>query len=435
MHAMQHTPHHAPPSVTNASLSSTPLADAQRVAPSRDARTIQDRMASALAARRARGLLRTPRLCDAGSADFASNDYLGFARSAAFRAAVDDAMTRLSPLATGATGSRLLCGHSELHEMAERVAARHHGAKRALLFNSGYDANIALFACVPGPDDAVVHDALVHASVHDGVRMSRVKCVLSFAHNCSCSLREMLREAARRCKGAVLVAVESVYSMDGDVAPLGEILDVVVEERMRLGRDVAIVVDEAHAGGVYGKAGAGLAVDIARNSAVLARVVTMGKAFAAHGAFVLGGDTLLSYLVNYGRPLIYSTALPPHAVVTLLAAFAFAGTENAERARERLWRMRDLFRVMALDEIGEAVMKEGKDSAIQGVLIPGNKRCNMVSRFVRRKGFDVYPIRAPTVPRGAERLRIVIHAHNTEDEIKSLVSALKHALSLSKAAL
>lgn len=391
---------------------------------------VHERLRGALLARRKAGLLREPRLCDAGSADFASNDYLGLARNALFQRFVT-AATRSSEL-TGSTGSRLLTGHSALAEKVERVAATHHNAANALLFNSGYDANAGLFACVPASTDIVIYDELIHASVHDGLRASRVKRsnIRAFSHNDLDALTRALDVAVCDMPSAIIVAVESVYSMDGDVAPLKCILDAIDRARGS-SVDVALIVDEAHAAGIYGVHGAGLAAtsDIAQHPALLARVVTLGKAFAVHGAIVLGSATLRQYLFNYARPLIYSTTLPPHALLSILATYAFARTDHAAKSRRELWCLRDRFRTTAQKQLPTGVlMVEGADSAIQGVIVPGNKRCMYVANFVRRRGFDVYPIRAPTVPAGSERLRIVVHAHNTQQQVDALVVALKDAL-------
>ena len=381
------------------------------------------RLDRVLQRRRKSGLLRTLRARDEKSADFSSNDYLGVATAGHLK--------HVHSASNGATGSRLLSGHTESAVAVEKAACDAHNSSSALLFNSGYDANLSLFSCVPGQSDAIVYDSLIHASVHDGMRSSRAAIRFPFKHNDADSLRETLNRALEQVDGSVIVAVEAVYSMDGDVAPLSTIFEIIDDIRDTKRRDVQIIVDEAHSGGVYGEHGGGLvsALNFTTHSALLARLVTYGKAYGAHGGVVLCSRLLRDYLLNYARPLIYSTALSPHAHAVILASYRYMRTESANTARKRLWMLRDKFRHLAQVHLPRgALMKEGFDSAIQGVLVAGNWRCITVSNSLREAGFDVYPIRAPTVPKGMERIRVVIHAHNTIEQVVDLVNALKTAL-------
>jgi 8-amino-7-oxononanoate synthase len=398
-----------------------------------------ERLGRALNRRQRQGLRRVLRVPDPACADFASNDYLGLSRSAAYLASAAAAASASSS-ATGSTGSRLLSGHSDAIEVLESTAAAFHKADAALLFGSGYDANLSVFSCVPQAGDVVVYDELIHASVHDGMRLGRARdSTRSFSHNSLADLRRVLHvlaaETSRVSEAIVWVAVESVYSMDGDVAPLADILRLADEVSTPPAcLNVYLIVDEAHGVGIAGPRGEGVAVaqGVQGHERLFARVITYGKAFAAHGATVLGSSTLRSYLINYARPFIYATAPPPHAVATLQGAYAFfSNTEHrlADAAREALSARRGQFRRLASERLPRgALLAAGSQSPIQGVVVPGNVRCMAVCAALRAGGMDVYPIRAPTVPRGTERIRIVIHAHNTDDEVAALVEALADAL-------
>lgn len=385
-----------------------------------------DRIDSVLKAREERGLLRRLEKPTLG-ADFSSNDYLGFAKPGAFQAYVEQhGSSQNSSLSSGSTGSRLLSGHSKLVESVEAVAASFHKSPASLVFNSGYDANLSLLSSLPGPDDAVVHDEFIHASIHDGMKMGRARGHLfSFKHNNIASLREQIISAGTQFPGSIIVCVETVYSMDGDIAPLKKILGAASTLQSLLGREIHVIVDEAHSGGLYGNNGEGLIVHLGLQSHpnLLARVVTFGKAFGAHGAVILTSNALRTYLINYARPFIYSTSLPPHSVNILEAAYAFANTEAAKKARARLWGLVDTFHRLARDQLPQAVLLHEERSPIQGIKCPGNHECMRLARLLREKGFHVYAIRSPTIPKGLERIRIIIHAHNTEGEIERLVKA------------
>lgn len=391
-------------------------------------------MAKALAAREEKGLLRTLRVPKCTAVDFSSNDYLGIVRRGCLAPAV-------AGCASGATGSRLLSGQSEACERLERRAAAFHGSPSALLFNSGYDANVGFFSCVPQGRDVVVYDSLIHASVHDGMRLGRAAGKSRpFTHNSVHSLRSTIsdivlaakeRHAGEENKAfTVFVAVESVYSMDGDMAPLAAMLDLAEELSTNI-VSVCLVVDEAHGVGVAGPHGEGVifAQGVAEHPRLLARIVTFGKAFGAHGAMVLGSSTLRSYLINYARSLIYSTAIPPHSVLILDAAYDYMLTSDAAEARMTLKRRRDEFRWLAAARLPPgSLLESGTDSPIQGIITPGNQECLAVSTMLQAKGLDVYPIRTPTVPKGSERIRIIIHSHNTAQEVERLVDSLSTAM-------
>lgn len=394
---------------------------------------LNDRINNALSTRRENGLLRQLRPPQPTAADFSSNDYLGISRSASFRRHFSSLLENQhldNP--SGSTGSRLLSGHSaDIHSLEQR-AATFHEAQSCLLFNSGYDANLSVLSCIPGPDDIILYDRLIHASVHDGMRMSRANNRLfSFAHNNINSLREALCNVAPKSNASIVICVESVYSMDGDVAPIKQILQLASSMQSTIGREIHVVVDEAHAGGLYGPNGEGYvyALGLQHHPNLLARVLTFGKAFGAHGAVVLASKSVVQYLVNYARPFIYSTALPPHSIQLLHAVYSFTLTKEAHEARAKLWQLVDLFHITTRNLLppGAILWTDGK-SPIQGILVPGNQQCVNLSNVLRERGFDVYPIRSPTVPTGTERIRIILHAHNTKAEVERLVCTISQAI-------
>lgn len=387
--------------------------------------SLKHRLEQVLKARVERGLLRELRAPQSTAADFSSNDYLGLARPGPFQQFLQKNDCHFS---SGATGSRLLSGHSEKITELEHTAAKFHRAEASLLFNSGYDANFSLLSCLPASDDTIVYDELIHASVHDGMRASKAGAnTVSFSHNDPKSLENVISKISKQRAGNLLICIETVYSMDGDVAPLERVLEVARKTSDQFKRDIYVIADEAHAGGLYGRFGEGLAVGLHlhNHDNLLARVITFGKAFAAHGAVVLGPQLLVQYLINYARPFIYSTALPPHSIYVLSAVYEFAQTEEARKARCTLWKRIQFFQNLSTQLLCPTVLlsTNGK-SPIQGILRAGNRRCLSLSQTLRGQGFDVYAIRSPTVPRGKERIRIIIHAHNTEEEIRRLVLAI-----------
>jgi len=364
--------------------------------------------------RRTAGLLRQLRQPE-GRVDFCSNDYLGLARSEALRRAIDQAVVEYPLLPSGSTGSRLLAGNTALAEALEAELADFHRAEAALLFNSGYDANVGLLASLPQRGDTLLTDELIHASMIDGARLSYATRH-KFRHNDLQDLERHLRQAT----GTVYVAVESVYSMDGDLAPLPELCDLCD----RYG--AALIVDEAHATGVFGSQGEGLVVALGLETRVFARVHTFGKALGVHGAVVVGPGVLRDYLINFARSFVYSTALPPHSLLAIRCAYAQlrAEPERIARLHENRW--------FFLQEAAEHLPDAGwtaTESPILGLLVPGNAACRAVAERVQAAGFDLRPILSPTVPAGRERIRICLHAFHTEAEIRSLVRAIQSSLS------
>lgn len=341
-----------------------------------------------------------------GKTDFCSNDYLGLAASESFRKHLADDLAR-HRWAAGSTGSRLLTGNHPLFEKTEAKIARFHRAEAALIFNSGYDANLGLLSALADRGDAVLYDTLVHASLRDGIRLSLAPSY-SFVHNDLYSLERKLIQVKRRC----FVVVESVYSMDGDQAPLAEIAELCSRYGAHL------IVDEAHATGVIGSRGEGLVQALHLAGQCLARIHTFGKALGVHGAAVVGGAALKQYLVNFARPFIYTTAMPPAAVAAIAASYSFFPKMTKERTQ-----LAKLIRLFRKAELPFA--KLPSFTPIQGVLVPGNDAVKAVARHLQLKGLDVRPILHPTVPAGQERLRIVLHSFNTTRDVNRLVALLQ----------
>jgi 8-amino-7-oxononanoate synthase len=384
--------------------------------------------------RKRRGLwraLRSPG--EAGAQDpayeFASNDYLSFARSPELEeltAKLVEEARWSGSLRNGSGGSRLLTGDSGFAHAVEKQIAHFHEAEACLLFNSGYDCNLGVFSCIAAAGrDVVLVDERVHASIHDGCRLSRARTVRRFRHNDLTDLRESL-STLRKALGDecwIFVGVESCYSMDGDLlARPGELLD------MCGAFGALLIVDEAHSVGVHGPDGRGLLHPYRAHPALLARVVTFGKAFGLHGAAVLGAQPLLQYLLNYARPLIYSTSLPLHSLCAVSAAYRLMATETAAHRRKLLWEAVRMFYSLTRDLRSRCPQLPpplvNRESPIQAIIIPGNENCVFVANELRQRGFDARPIRYPTVERGAERIRVVLHAHNTPEAINAFVQAL-----------
>lgn len=365
----------------------------------------EDFLLAQLAQRKEQHAFRELRLPAAGMVDFCSNDYLGLAKSMGMQEAVHNLLAA-RPFAHGSAGSRLLAGNNTWVEDTELMLADFHQSPAALIYNSGYDANVGLFSSVPQKGDTIIYDSLIHASIRDGIRLSRAQA-FSFLHNDIQDLEKKLANAT----GNVFVAVESVYSMDGDFAPLAAM--VAVCERA----GAYLIVDEAHATGVVGAKGEGLVQHLGLQAQCFARVHTFGKAVGCHGAVVLGSKTLRDYQINYSRSFIYTTALPPTAMAAIMASYDLF--PYMQEARQHLSALIARFRkgVATLDTLPS-------ETPIQVVLSPGNAAIRELAARLQAAGLDIRAIMHPTVPRGSERLRIVLHSFNTEEEVDRIIHAL-----------
>lgn len=375
---------------------------------------LSNRLAKSLARQQEKNSFRYLRSGIIG-ADFSSNDYLGLAgnKELADRIAANETT---QTLANGSGGSRLITGNSQLAEEVEVQLARFFKAEASLLFGSGYMANMGILSSLPQKGDTIIYDELAHACIKDGARLSMAKR-FSFKHNDLESLQKRLRMA----EGQVFIVVESVYSMDGDQAPL--------ESLVRLCKDAgaALMVDEAHSTGIYGQ-GSGLVCALGLEGEVFARIHTFGKAMGSHGGCVVGSKLLRNYLINYSRTFIYTTALPPHSLLSLREGILFL-QENLQllqllEKRIRLFnRLKNKWLTSLLPD-----PEPYSNSPIQAVVLPGNDQVQVLSTRLQEQGYDVRPILSPTVPAGKERLRICLHTFNTEEEIEGLVKSLANML-------
>ena len=358
-----------------------------------------------LSERKAQNLFRTLK-SPAGLIDFCSNDYLGLARSKELTNLINDKLEKLN-LPNGATGSRLLSGNSSYTEEVEQKLSGIFKSESSLIFNSGYTANLAVLSSIPQKGDTILYDELAHACIKDGARLS-LSNRYSFKHNNLEDLEQKLKKAT----GKIFIAVESLYSMDGDLCPLVELVK--LSEKY----DASIILDEAHSTGVRGVNGSGLATSLGLASKIAIRVYTFGKGMGCHGACVAANKNLIEYLINFARPFIYTTALPPHSIASIDCAFDYLN--NNITLQDLLKKKISLFKT----HLHPSINSIESESSIQGIVIPGNEYARSVANNLQSKLFDVRPILSPTVPQGAERLRICLHTYNTDDEIVSLTKAL-----------
>jgi 8-amino-7-oxononanoate synthase len=358
-----------------------------------------------------RGLARKSRLRSLSARaglDFASNDYLGLAGSKRMADAVAAALANGTPV--GATGSRLLRGNAPEHEALEEKAAKFFGAERALFFGGGYVANFAVLTTLPQKGDLVVLDELIHASAHEGARAGRAD-VVETRHNDADAVEEAIKTwRSSGGTGRPWIVTESLYSMDGDRAPLDELAEVADRH------EAFLFVDEAHATGVYGPDGRGLAHHLeGRDNVVVLH--TCGKALGASGALVTAPAILCAYLVNRCRPFIYATAPSPLMAVASATALDIVADEPERRER--------LAKIVALAGAkAEALDFKPSGSQILPVVIGDNARAMALADALQARGFDVRGIRPPTVPEGTARLRISLTLNVSEDDVAALFAAL-----------
>jgi len=345
-----------------------------------------------LAERERTGNVRSLPVLVPGLTDFCGNDYLGFSA----------ALTADGHLPAGSTGSRLISGnHPVFYTLENEILPAFHGFESALFFASGYTANTGLFSCIAGRGDTILYDEKVHASIRDGIRLGLSKAH-AFRHNSV----EDLEARIQRASGQVFVAVESIYSMDGDLAPLQEIAALCKRYRAFL------IADEAHALGVYGK---GLIDEYRLQQEVFAAVFTYGKAFGTHGAAVCGPEILKRFLLNFSRPFIYTTAPAPEAVQHVIDAYTLFSSGEGQRRYAKLREM------IAYWNAGPVFTYFSRNpSAIQCVYIQGNEAARSLEQELQQSGFSVRAILHPTVAEGEERIRISLGAARSEAEIDRL---------------
>lgn len=412
---------------------------------------LEKRLQDLLDRRRTNSTLRKLTLPLANQVDFSSNDFLSLAKSAQFKSLFLEEL-RKADLPQGSGGSRLLDGNSRYAEDLERDIAHFHGAKAGLLFNSGFDANAGFFACVPQPGDVIVYDELVHASVHDGMRMSRAGKTIAFKHNSVPNLREVLQDLVdedvllRREKRRVIVALESIYSMDGDLAPLKEFVNA-IEELIGTERGY-VVVDEAHSTGVLGHQGRGLVCELGLEDRIFARLHTFGKALASNGgeesstllsrdrianydvAIILGSPTLREYLINYARPLIYTTFMSYPALFAIRSSYTLLQTGQTVALQANLHHLThtlfdSLGALRTRSPAAHALLKIPSACPRSPIFSIQVQQPKELARCLQNRGLMVRAVVPPTVPLSTERLRICLHSGNTVSQIESLIRVLE----------
>jgi 8-amino-7-oxononanoate synthase len=345
--------------------------------------------------------------------DFSSNDYLGFACSEILFDKTHAFLVTEGVTINGATGSRLLSGNHNLYPIVENLLCDFHKSSSALVFNSGYDANLGFFSAVPQRGDVILYDEYSHASIRDGISMSLAKSY-KFKHNNLQHLKELL-ERFQDDNQDIYVVTESVFSMDGDATDLKALTQICHAHQAYL------VIDEAHALGVFGAHGCGLVQELGLEDAVFARIMTFGKGLGCHGAAILGDTQLKQFLINFARSFIYTTGLSPHALATIKVGYEALQTTNAlailksniEHFQSELKR---------LDLESEFIKS---NSAIHSCIISGNTKVKSIALQLHNESFDVKAILSPTVPKGQERLRFCLHAYNSKTEITHVLERLR----------
>jgi len=349
--------------------------------------------------------------------DFFSNDYLGLSKNNRVFTNAKIILEESNSIANGASGSRLLSGNHKLYSDLENFLADSYNAESALVFNSGYDANLGFFSSVLQRGDVVFYDEFIHASIREGLKLGHAKAY-KFKHNDLADLgRQYEKIQQKNPNSEIYIVTESVFSMDGDSPDLKAFANFSSQNSCRL------VIDEAHATGCLGTNGNGLVQELGLEQKVFARILTFGKALGCHGAAILGKKGLIVYLINFARSFIYSTGLPPHSIATILAAYNFLLTSDGAANRGKL--------ELVINQFNKAILSNKLDrffvpskSAIHCCIVPGNEKVRAISNELQKSGFDVRPILSPTVAQGKERLRFCLHSYNTEQELDDILKLL-----------
>lgn len=401
---------------------------------------LEDALEAALENRRRQGTLRKLTTHAVGAIDFSSNDFLSLASSAPLRKLFQAELLQDPAVAStlGSGGSRLLDGNSKYAEQLERDIAAFHGAPAGLLCTSGFDANAGIFASLPQPNDYILYDEYIHASVHDGMRLSRVHHRRQpFAHNSVSALRTALRSLyashplVRSGRHSVFVAVEGVYSMDGDIAPLVEIV-AALRDLLPMGNG-HLIVDEAHSTGLFGDDGRGLVSALGLEDQVSVRLHTFGKAMACNGAVILCRPIWREYLLNYARPLIYTTFMSYPGLAAIRASYSYlqgghsrALVQNLQRLIHRLFTgLRQVQAAAAWSQQLAPLLQCPTECPRTPIVAVLSSEPKSLAAHCQRTGFVVRAIVPPTVPLGGERIRICVHAGNTSSQVDGLVETIR----------
>jgi len=354
--------------------------------------------------------------------DFYSNDYLGFSKSASIFNQTHQYLVDNKIAQNGATGSRLLSGNHSLYNVVETMLCEFHNCEAALIFNSGYDANIGFFSSVPQRGDIILYDELIHASIRDGIMMSNANAY-KFDHNNLNDLNTKLsiRTDSKSRESNIYVVTESVFSMDGDSPDLKVMSEICKKHSAHF------IVDEAHALGVFNTKGFGRIQELKLENEIFARLVTFGKGLGCHGAAILGGFTLKQYLVNFARSFIYTTALTPHTLATIKTAYEHLvlSKENGNSHHD-IQKLKHNINHFNL-EVNRLNLENHflkSNSAIHSCIISGNESVKSIAKELQNGGFDIKPILSPTVKEMHERLRFCLHSYNSEKEITKVLELL-----------
>ncbi|MEN2486662.1 pyridoxal phosphate-dependent aminotransferase family protein [Flavobacterium sp. B11] len=344
--------------------------------------------------------------------DFSSSDYIGFSKSESIYKHAHAYLLENEFFQNGATGSRLTTGNHALYQIAESFIAQFHEAESALIFNSGYNANLGFFSAVPQENDIVLYDELCHASIKDGIAMSSAKSH-HFIHN---DFEDLEKYILKFSDSTIYIVTETVFSMDGDSPNLEELIQLSGKYNCYL------IVDEAHALGVFGEKGEGLAQYLQLHDKIFARIVTFGKALGCQGSAVLGSVELKDYLINFARSFVYTTALPPHDVAIIFTAY-----QQLEIEKETIENLRQniVFFNQQKNLLGLKPMFVHSKSSIHSAIVPGNEKLKKLVQQLQDKGFDVQSIRSPIVAEGQERVRFCIHNYNSKEEINQVLELVR----------
>lgn len=351
--------------------------------------------------------------------DFSSNDYLGFARNEQIYQQAHQILVEKNCLQNGATGSRLISGNYLLYTDLEQLLKQVHQTETATIFNSGYNANVGLIACIPQREDIILYDEYSHASIREGIQLNNAKAY-KFKHNDLTDLEQKLKTYRKNNSGEIYIITEMIFSMDGDAPNIEELIAITQQYQARL------ILDEAHYFGVETHARYEN-YQVKFSDLVFARIVTYGKALGCHGAVILGCQPLKDYLVNFSRSLIYTTALPPHAIATIHSAYQYYQVKGKQQELVLLHQRIQYF----LQQIEQLELNNhfiSSQSAIQCCIIGDSQTAKELSSKLKQNNFNIKAILSPTVPTGKERLRFCIHAYNTEHEIKDCLTILKEQL-------
>ncbi|KAI6084470.1 putative aminotransferase [Hypoxylon rubiginosum] len=374
--------------------------------------------------------------------DFCSNDLLSLGSSGKIRAEFLEELARNPDFMLYAGGSRLMDGNYDYIEKVEQEIADFHGAEAALIVNSGCEANSAIYAAIPRPGDAIVYDELVHASTHDGMSHSLALCKMPFRHNDVDSFRDTLASVVdsqpliRDGSRSVLISVESVYSMDGDICPIEELIDIAKEVCTK--GNAVFIVDEAHATGIIGPNGAGLICELGLQNEIAIRLHTFGKALASSGAVILGNQTVRLALLNFARSVIYTTAPSFPAVAAIRSAYNLLRSGATQESQEKI---QSLVKHFLTTITSHEIWDEANDMGILSIPVSDNWELrDFVTHIVpvwtrQRYNFwlvfhlqlakiSAFPIDYPVVPKGQSRIRIMFHAGNTEAEVELLANSI-----------